>query len=769
MQTRGKNKNVSLTLLLSALLVLAPAVMAAAASISTDMQDYEPGGTVIFAGSGFTPGEVVNLLAEGSTNGTRISVDTAADAAGNINGSFTLPLMYEQTYTLTATGATSGSEASTLFHDSVGQFIIDSPPSPISLYPGDANVLTVSAKSTAGGGAAQGVPVNWTTTDPCGTLTLPFPVDGKTGSDGKASITYTAGSTPGSYTVTATAPNAGPSGHDKVVSWAITILTPAIPGDTNAPTTTITLNPSTPNGTNDWYTCDVNVTLTATDNGGSGVKEIHYILNGGAEVIVSAATVTFSIVADGNHTLDYWAVDNADNEEDTQTATIKIDKTAPVVTITVPADGNFYRTDTLPGLAYSVVDLNPYTVDVNGWSTDEGEHTVTVKATDEAGNVGSASVTYTVDNTPPVTEIALSGLAGNNGWYRSDVNVTLTATDTSSGVQEIHYILDGGTEIVVPDSTTALLIAAEGVHTLEYWAVDNVGNHETPHSQEIKIDKTPPTISGSRNPAANSYGWNNEDVTVSFETSDALSGIDPATDPCDVVLSSEGAGQSVTRTVYDMAGNSASATVSDINIDKTNPVVTITVPADGASYLLNQNVLADWSATDALSGIDQANTSGTVPSGSPIPTGTVGPCTFTVTAADKAGNTTTVTNTYHTNYDFIGFLPPVDNPDVVNVGKAGRTFPIKWQLKDANGNFISDLSVVLYNPLRYCEAIGESKIWDDPIPGETSGSSGLRYDSTSNQYIFTWKTSKSFAGKSYELLLELDDGSVHTAMFRFTK
>ena len=756
------------------MLVLAPAAMAIGASLSTDMQEYEPGGTVIYTGSGFIPGEVVNLLAEGSTNGTQIFIETTAGDNGDISGSFDLPLMYEQVYTLTATGASSGLEASTLFSDPVGQFIIDSPSSPVSLYPGDANVLTVFAKSTGGGGGGAqpiaGVLVNWTTTDTGGTLSSPSPPDWKTGSNGKASITYTAGSTPGSYIVTATAPGAGPSGNDKVVSWDVTILTPATPSDTNAPTTTIELSGT--EGNNDWFVSDVNVTLTATDNGGSGVKEIHYILNGGTETVVSAATTTFSIVSDGNHTLDYWAVDNATpaNVEAAKTATIKIDKTAPMVTITAPADGNYYRTDTLtpPGLVYSVVDLNPYTVDVNGWSTDEGEHTVTVTATDEAGNVGSASVTYTVDNTPPVTEIGLSGLVGNNGWYRSDVNVTLTATDSTSGVQEIHYILNGG-ETVVPAATTMFSIATEGIHTLEYWAVDNVGNEETSHFDEVKIDKTPPTITASRSPAANSYGWNNEDVTVSFETSDALSGVDPLTDPPDVVLSGEGAGQSVTGTVYDMAGNSASATVSDINIDKTSPVVTITVPAEDASYLLNENILADWSATDALSGIDQANTSGTVPSGSPVPTGTVGQHIFTVTAADKAGNMTTVTRTYYVNYDFIGFLPPVDNPPVVNVGKAGRTFPIKWQLKDANGNFISDLGAVLYNPPRYRQTSNDSTIWYDLMPGDTSGSSGLRYDSSSNQYIFTWQTSKTFANKSYELLLELNDGSVHKALFKFTK
>jgi hypothetical protein len=590
MQTQNKTKNLSLTLLLLAMLVLAPAATAVGASLSTDKEDYEPGDMVTYAGSGFTAGEEVNLLAEGSTNGTLISIRTTAGENGDISGSFNLPLMYEEVYTLTAAGASSGLEVSTTFLDAVTAFQLE-PAAPVSLYPGGTQVYTASAKTT-GNNPVQGVAVDWTTTDPYGTMT---PTDGNTGADGKTSSTYTAGSTPGAYRVTATAPVAGKDAFKNV-----TILPPVIPGDTNAPTTTIELSGT--EGNNDWFVSDVGVTLTATDDGGSGVKEIHYILNGGTETTVFAATATFSITTEGIHTLEYWAVDNAGNVEDTNTATIKIDKTAP-------------------------------------------------------------------------------------------------------------------------------------------------------------------TINGSRNPAANSYGWNNTDVTVHFTASDDISGIDTVTP--DTILSGEGAGQFVTGTAFDMAGNSASTTVSDINIDKTAPEVTITVPDVNAVYLLNQNILADWSATDALSGI--ASSSGTVPSGSPIPTGTVGAKTFIVTATDEADNTTTKAVNYYVRYNFIGFLPPVDNPSVINVGKAGRTFPIKWQLKDANGNFISDLGVVLYNPLRYRQTASGSAIWGDLLPGDTSGESGLRYDSTSNQYIFTWQTSKAFANKSYELLLELNDGSVHNALFSFTK
>ena len=51
-----------------------------------------------------------------------------------------------------------------------------------------------------------------------------------------------------------------------------------------------------------------------------------------------------------------------------------------------------------------------------GYSTVEGVHTYTVTVTDSAGNVGSASVTYTVDNTAPVVTITAPL---NGGFYKS--------------------------------------------------------------------------------------------------------------------------------------------------------------------------------------------------------------------------------------------------------------------------------------------------------------------------------------------------------------
>jgi cysteine-rich repeat protein len=122
-------------------------------------------------------------------------------------------------------------------------------------------------------------------------------------------------------------------------------------------------------------------------------------------------------------------------------------------------------------------------------------------------------------------------------------------------------------------------------------------------------------------------------------------------------------------------------------------------------------------------------------------------------------------------YTFNGFFQPIVNPIVYNVGQAGRTYPVKWQLPNrCTTGYTRRLSAVSYNPLRFVEIPCDSTLPVDPIEvTDTSGSSGLRYDLTAEQYIYSWQTAKSFAGKCYEVALELDDGTTPYALFKFNK
>jgi hypothetical protein len=118
----------------------------------------------------------------------------------------------------------------------------------------------------------------------------------------------------------------------------------------------------------------------------------------------------------------------------------------------------------------------------------------------------------------------------------------------------------------------------------------------------VNLDKTAPTIGGSRAPAANSNGWNNGPVTVSFACSDALSGVASCTAP--QTLGGEGAGQSATGSAGDLAGNGASASVGGINIDLTRPsIATTRAPVPNFVGWNNGPVMVHFDCADALSGI----------------------------------------------------------------------------------------------------------------------------------------------------------------------
>ena len=243
-------------------------------------------------------------------------------------------------------------------------------------------------------------------------------------------------------------------------------------------------------------------------------------------------------------------------------------------------------------------------------------------------HVWVTSVVKTPDVTPPTTSHVLSGTSGLNGWYVSDVGVSLSATDDSSGVASTSYSTDGGS--IWFTYTGTITVSTEGVSSIQYKSIDNAGNEETPKSVEIKIDKTAPTISGSRSPGPNGFGWNNGDVTVSFTASDSGSDLASVTSP--VTLMSEGEGQSVSGTATDVAGNTATTTVGGINIDKTAPTITGSrSPDPNSDGWNNGDVTVVFLASDSLSSVDTV-TPDTVLSEEGSGQHVVG------SAVDKAGN-----------------------------------------------------------------------------------------------------------------------------------
>jgi hypothetical protein len=109
-----------------------------------------------------------------------------------------------------------------------------------------------------------------------------------------------------------------------------------------------------------------------------------------------------------------------------------------------------------------------------------------------------------VDCCPPESEHTLTPLqpSGCNNWYTEQVTVTITADDplcpdpcygTSSGLKEIHYIING-VETVKEDDSATFKLSDEGVNLVEYWAVDEAGNEEDHMTFEVAIDTVKPTV-----------------------------------------------------------------------------------------------------------------------------------------------------------------------------------------------------------------------------------------------------------------------------------
>lgn len=245
----------------------------------------------------------------------------------------------------------------------------------------------------------------------------------------------------------------------------------------------------------------------------------------------------------------------------------------------------------------------PYAVHAYSVDTDKilGEHIV-ARGTATPGSTSDHDFTLATDGTvafdappaadttPPAIVRTVSPEANAAGWHRQDVSVGWSVTDPESGISS-----SSGCGL-------STLVAETAGSTLTCTATNGAGLTSS-QSVTVKLDRTPPTITGSRVPAANAHGWNNSNVTANFACADGLSGVAACTSP--VTLVGEGAGQSAGGSAVDLAGNTASAAVSGISIDKTAPAVTTSrTPPANVSGWNTTSVTGRFTATDSLSGID---------------------------------------------------------------------------------------------------------------------------------------------------------------------
>ncbi len=515
-----------------------------------------------------------------------------------------------------------------------------------------------------------------------------------------------------------------------------------------------------------WTKHDVRVSFACND-GGSGTT--------------SALTGADVTTEGDNHSVPSQGAceDVAGNEASPASASfgpVKIDKTKPVITAhtggytsgtwsQTPVTVSFSCADT--GAVQSGVAAGDNTVGGGGTqSSDTPAAGVNVgnsgTCADRAGNVADAeSVTVKVDGTKPTISGSASPAANADGWNNTGVTVAFACNDLASGIATC--------------GPTPQTLSGEGRNqSASATATDNAGNGDSATVPGINIDKTAPTAPNAvtdRFPEDAAGGWFKDSVTVLFSdngdpnlaSGQAGSGVKSVTP--NPTFNSSGT-HAYSGTAIDYADNTSAATAGDVKVDATKPNVELTCPSGPVKA--GSAATASWTASDAHSQLDGAAT-GTVP----LDTATFGTGKIaSTTVADKVGLTETDTCTYDVLYDFAGFFRPVDATPTLNVVKAGSAVPVKFSLDGApvsgsntSGKGAETTVATARSAAMACNAEAPTDALSETT---TAGSSSLTYDATADQWVYVWKTDKAWTG-CRQLVVELADGSVKRANFKFTK
>ena len=509
-----------------------------------------------------------------------------------------------------------------------------------------------------------------------------------------------------------------------------------------------------------WDNTDVTVSFSCAD---PGVVNSGVATNNVAGTTLTTETTGLSVTNTGS------CVDNAGNVAESSTVSdIRIDKTAPAaptgsrspeanaagwnnqapVTVSFTAQGDL-------GTVQSGIDECTASANVTG---ETAGTSIAGTCRDRAGNFSVKTVVVVkIDLTKPVITGQRSPDANGFGWNNTDVTVSFNCADPGTVSSGLATNDVAGTTVTT--ETPGLSVTNTGT------CVDTAGNTaESNTVSDIRIDKTAPTIAGSLDRAAAATGWFNIATgapIAQFTCSDPLSGI--ADGPCpETAPLGEGAAQSVSHSATDKAGNTASATITGINVDLTAPTVAITSPSN-SSYVLNSVTHAAYSCDDGLSGVGSCN--GPVVNGSAFNTAAVGQKMFSVSAMDIAGNLGAGQVSYNVVYatgPCLGsssrqILEPV-NVDGSSVFKQNSTVPSKFRVCDANGVSIGTPGVVTGFALTSAYSQNGQPEVNEAIISTTPDAS-FRWSASDQQWIFNLSTKNLTAGRTYTYTVSLNDGT----------
>jgi parallel beta-helix repeat protein len=270
----------------------------------------------------------------------------------------------------------------------------------------------------------------------------------------------------------------------------------------------------------DWWnvTTTTTFTLVASDFF-SGVSTTYYQFDSGGWNTYSVPLTMGAGPSEGWHKLEYYSDDKASNVETVNTEWVYLDKSSPIPTLAIGTPK--FRANAIDN--YNVTSATPFTlsasdqsgiadmfykIDSGSWnvytaafdlsSQPQGPHRIYYNAIDQVGINGTGLVYEEVvlDDVGPVMNITFEG-----PYYRAlptdAMNITtatkihLSAFDLYSGVETMYYDIDGAGYVAYtgPISLTTL---AEGLHTFDCYADDNVTNTGVVLSMDLWVDQTKP-------------------------------------------------------------------------------------------------------------------------------------------------------------------------------------------------------------------------------------------------------------------------------------
>ncbi len=294
---------------------------------------------------------------------------------------------------------------------------------------------------------------------------------------------------------------------------------PAGSTDTTAPTTV--------SNAHNVYDGLANISLVATDSGGSGVAGTYYRLDGGGQLQGTSVEVATL----GPHTLEFWSVDEAGNVETPHTTAyftvepvLVLDTSPPSTTSDAVASYSGSATVRLTAgdSGGSGVAGTYYRVDGGSQQTGGsisistlGSHSIEFWSVDVAGNTETPHKTAFFTINPVSTDVTPPSTTSDAGAsYAGKATIHLTGTDDpgGSGVANVYHSIDGGPQVTTAGGTATFVVTGVATHTVDFWSVDNAGNTETPHKTAV-FTITEPPVPDNTAPSTSS------DTTRSYVTS----------------------------------------------------------------------------------------------------------------------------------------------------------------------------------------------------------------------------------------------------------